>query len=401
MTQIGAELAKNFAMLTPAKLTLADDTLATNADSHLHWYQKGVQIGTKRSDQLAVSLRDLNPFVKPDALPMIAIDEEIVKTYNIFCLTDCFDSTLAEGWDVVCRKHGISFLLANCVGFLGSLFVDLVKLKVEDKYFLPKKSAFFIEKISNQKPGKVTLQKLGPRPFFEDGDYVSIASVQGMSQVNGTDPRPVKVVDSHSFTIESTLGYNKYEGGGIVTYEKVPTTVNFTEFRQNLSRPKLRSGFGSDRGCTQLELHVCMLIYYELREELEEEVCNVADMYTEDDLGQFIADIIVSRDVVKQLVVNHKLAAKKLKAIVMRMIAMRGGQFLPICQLVANFAACQLICLAGKLQPVDQLLYFDLTDAFPDSFVDSLAVADLNPLDHHLATFKQLVPGLLEHQSMK
>lgn len=370
-------------------------------DTNLLWFPKGLQIGVKRSDAIAFSLREVNPFIKPDALPMIAIDEDIVKTYDMFCLTDCFDATLVEGWDQVCRKHNVAFLLANCVGLLGSVFVDLVKVKVQDKYFLPRKNTLFIEKITNQKPGKVTLQKLGPGSFLEDGDYITISGVYGMPQVNGPEPRPIKIVDDQSFTIESTLGYGKYEGGGTVTYEMVPTTAICSDFRENLSKPKLRSGAGSDRGFSQLELHVSMLIYFELRDELEEEVCNLAEMYTEEDLGQFIADIIVSRDVVKQLVVNHKLAAKKLKALVLKLISFRTGQFLPVCQIIANFASFQVLCLAGKLQPIDQMFYFDLSDSFADSFLDSLAISSVNPLDHHLATFKQLMPKIRDHHSQK
>lgn len=330
---------------------------------------------------------------------MIAIDEEIIKVYDIFYLTDCYDANLIEGWNLVCRKHGVAFVAVNCVGCLGSLFADFSRLKINEKYFLPKKYAFFVDKISNQKPGKVTLQKVGKQFFLEDGDFVTINGVHGMTQVNGTEPRPVKVLDATSFTIEPTLGYGKYAGGGIVNYEKVPVSLNFASFKENQSKPRLRSH--SDKGCSQLELHVCMLIYYELREELEEEVCNVADLYTEDDLGQFISDIIVSRDIIKQLIVNHKLAAKKLKQVVLRLINIRGGQFLPVCQLIANLASFQLICLAGKFQPVSQLLYFDVTDHFPDSFIEALGTTDLNALDHHHTTFKALSPKIVDHQNLK
>lgn len=386
-------------MMTPYKLTLADDILVTKQDKYFNWLHKPSHNNMKRSDTLAMELRQLNPFLKPDALPMIAIDEEIIKSYDMFYLTDCYDANLIDGWNHVCRKHNVAFVLANCVGCFGSVFADLYKLQVCDKYYLSKKQQFYIENITNQKPGRVTLQKVGRVPFFEDGDYVTITGVQGMPQVNGNDPRPIKIIDPYTFTIESTLAYGKYQGGGTATYEKVPVTMNFASYRENMAKPRL--GSGNDRHLTQLELHVCMLIYYELKDELEEDVCIVADQYTEEDLSQFISDIIVSRDIIKQLIVNHKLVAKKLKQFVLKLINMRSSQFLPVSHLVSNFAAFQLICRAGKLQPLNQLLYYDISEYFSPTFLEAMGTAEVSAIDHYSTTFRNLAPGIIDHQSLK
>lgn len=385
--------------MTPEKLTLADDVLITKTDKQFNWFHRQAEINSKRSDALVADLREMNPFLKPDSLPLIAIDEEIIKSYNIFYLTDCYDSTLIDGWNIVCRKHNVAFVVVNCVGFFGSIFADFCKLKLVDKYYLSKKHHFYVENITNQKPGKVTLQKVGKIPFFEDGDYVTISGVQGMSQVNGNDPRPVKVVDPYTFTIESTLAYGKYISGGTVTYENVPINMNFTSFKENMDKPRL--GAVSDRQLSQLELHVSMLIYYELKEELEEEVCLISDQYAEEDIGQFISDIIVSREAIKQLIVNHKLSAKKIKQFVLTLINCKGSQFLPVSQLMANIAAFQLISLAGKFKPLHQHLYYDVSDYYPTTFVDSMATCEYNPLEKYLANFKMISPGIIDHQSLK
>lgn len=386
-------------MMTPEKLTLADDILVTKQDKHFNWFHKPGHINMKRSDTLAMELRGLNPFLMPDALPMIAIDEEIIKSYDMFYLTDCYDANLIDGWNHVCRKHNVAFVLANCVGCFGSVFADFFNLQICDKYYLAKKQHFYIQNITNQKPGRVTLQKIGRVPFFEDGDYVTISGVQGMSQVNGDDPRPIKIIDPYSFTIESTLAYGKYQAGGTVCYEKVPINLKFSSYRENMSKPRLSST--SDRHISQLELHVCMLIYYELKEELEEDVCIVADQYTEEDLGQFISDIIVSRDVIKQLIINHKLVAKKMKQFVLKLINMRSSQFLPVCHQMANLAAFQLICRAGKFQPLNQILYYDISEYFSPHFLDAMGTAEVSAIDHYNTTFKSLTPGIIDHQNLK
>ena len=62
-----------------------------------------------------------------------------------------------------------------------------------------------------------------------------------MPEVNGEEPRPIKVIDQYNLAIESTLGFGKYTGGGFVTFEKVPVTMNFVSFKENCAKPRLKS----------------------------------------------------------------------------------------------------------------------------------------------------------------
>jgi len=62
---------------------------------------------------------------------------------------------------------------------------------------------------------------------FKNGDFVRIFDVEGMVEVNGTDTRPIRVIDDYSFSIEDTREFSDYLKGGFVEVAKVPFKITF------------------------------------------------------------------------------------------------------------------------------------------------------------------------------
>lgn len=342
----------------------------------------------------------MNPFLNISHAPTSAITVEFVKSYHIFILTDCYNQGAIEGWDISCRKNKVGFILANCVGMLGNLFVDFGQgFKVLDKLHSAKKTHQFIKNISKQRPGLVTLQNLG-RPFaLETGDFVTIKEVEGMVEVNGNEPRPIKMVDPTSFSIETTLCYNSYTRGGLVVTEPVPLTLNFESFKDHASKPRFRP---SNNGAhNQIELHIGMMIYFELREELEADVCYAADSLGEAEIQKFVSDVIITRDYIKSMISQFTCDVGKLKKLVLKLVQSKKGQFLPVCHLIANFASVQVIAFTGKFPPVNQTLYFDVSHFYTEDLHDSLSFADINPLDHHFETYRDINERTIDHTNLR
>jgi hypothetical protein len=48
-----------------------------------------------------------------------------------------------------------------------------------------------------------------------------------MLEVNGNDPRPIKVIDQCSFSIEDTREFSDYNKGGVVELAKVPLRLPY------------------------------------------------------------------------------------------------------------------------------------------------------------------------------
>ncbi len=385
--------------MTPTVLIVVDDTLVEESDQSFNWFYKPHHKGKKRSECLAAELAELNPYIRVDSMSSSDINEESIKEFNLFMLTDCYDKILIDGWNILCRKHQVGFLVINVIGLFGSIFVDFGKHKVHDKYFACRRNQLYVEQISNSKPGIVTFQKIGRPHCFEDGDFVTINGVQGMPEVNGMEPRPIKIVDQHSIAIESTVSYGKYSGGGYVVYEKVPITMTFSSFKDISSKPKIKSPF--DYTSNQMEYHICQLVYYELKDELEQEVWMLNGRYSEDQIQQFVKDIVVSRPYIKTLMNNHKLNSQKIIKMATGLVVMGKSQFLPACVFMANFAAIQVICFAGKFVPINQLLYVNWSDTMASSFVESLQTAQPDPLRQHFTNYKVIRKDIIDYANMK
>lgn len=65
------------------------------------------------------------------------------------------------------------------------------------------------------------------RHGMEDGDYVTFSEVQGMVELNGCEPRKIKVLGPYTFSIGDTSTFSDYVRGGVVSQVKVPKTIHF------------------------------------------------------------------------------------------------------------------------------------------------------------------------------
>lgn len=71
---------------------------------------------------------------------------------------------------------------------------------------------------------------------FSHGDFVSIKEVVGMTELNETPPRPVRIISPTSFSIEDTSKFSEYSNGGVVEYVKIPKPVFHRSLRENFDK---------------------------------------------------------------------------------------------------------------------------------------------------------------------
>lgn len=77
------------------------------------------------------------------------------------------------------------------------------------------------------------------RHGLEDGDFVTFTEVQGMTELNGCEPRRISVKGPYTFSIGDTSELSDYKSGGIFTQVKMPKILNFVRKSdtQNEMRP--------------------------------------------------------------------------------------------------------------------------------------------------------------------
>lgn len=68
------------------------------------------------------------------------------------------------------------------------------------------------------------------RHGLEDGDFVTFAEVQGMSELNGCEPRKISVKGPYTFAIGDTSNLGEYKNGGIFTQVKMPKILEFVRW---------------------------------------------------------------------------------------------------------------------------------------------------------------------------
>lgn len=74
------------------------------------------------------------------------------------------------------------------------------------------------------------------RHGLEDGDFVSFTEVQGMTELNDSEPRKITVKGPYTFSIGDTSNLSDYVRGGLFTQVKMPKIIKFV----NLFHPRVR-----------------------------------------------------------------------------------------------------------------------------------------------------------------
>jgi ubiquitin-activating enzyme E1 len=233
----GVETAKNLILAGPNTVVLHDDSLVELRDLGSNFYLTPEDIGTKTRGQGSVSkLQELNPHVRV-LLHEGSIDEQFLSGFHVVFFTDTDKETLVR-YNTFCRTHDppIGFISSEIWGAAGYAFVDFGDEFISFDKDGENNRSFIVSNITTANPGIVTVHE-EKRHTYQDGDYVVFKEVQGMSEINGQEPVPIKFVSPFSFSIGDTSNYSAYTREGIVEQVKVPTKFKFRSLEASLANP--------------------------------------------------------------------------------------------------------------------------------------------------------------------
>ena len=215
-----------------------DNSLVTINDYHSNFFVKNEDIQSNtRADIAQRGLMEINY----SALVMIYKGElsenfSILNEYNIVIITEIIDIETAESLNQYCRKKNIGFIYASEFGLASFLFTDFGDdFNVEDLNG-KENEKYFIKSISNSCPGIVEIEPIKiikndkkTKKFLKlgTGDFVSFKDITGMTELNDTPPRPIRVLSKTKFTIEDTSKFQEFTGSGMVEEVKVSNPINF------------------------------------------------------------------------------------------------------------------------------------------------------------------------------
>ena len=187
-----------------------------------------------RADITQRGLMEINNF----AIVMIfkgelSNDFSILNEYNLVIITEIISLETAQTLNQYCRMKHIGFIYTCEFGLSSFLFTDFGDdFIIEDNNGL-EPNKYYIKSISNSCPGIVEIDpiknNLGENIYLniDTGDFVSFKDVKGMTELNDTPPRPIRVINKTKFTIEDTTKFQEFTGVGIVEEVKVPRPAIF------------------------------------------------------------------------------------------------------------------------------------------------------------------------------
>jgi ubiquitin-activating enzyme E1 len=236
---LGVETAKNLILAGPKRVDIYDPTTVDVKDLGGNFYLQESDVGSKSRAEASVDkLKELNSYVKVEVVSD-ALTAEVCSNYDVVVFTELFHKTEdLFALNEALRAKNIGFILTQGLGAYGYTFVDYGdNFIVRDETGEDTKS-FIVTSISNEAEPVVTVHD-DKRHSFHDDSCVQFTEVQGMPEINNTEPIPISVIDGFSFKLKNldTTNFGKYTREGLVENVKMPKQHKFNSLREALAKP--------------------------------------------------------------------------------------------------------------------------------------------------------------------
>ncbi|XP_062056883.1 ubiquitin-like modifier-activating enzyme 7 isoform X6 [Lepus europaeus] len=313
-------------------------------------------LGRSRAEASRELLAQLNEAVQV-SVHLGDITEAFLLDFQVVVLTASkLEEQLKVGaW---CHKHGVCFLVADSRGLVGQLFCDFGEnFTVQDPTEAEPLTAT-IQHISQGCPGIVTLRRETVTHSFRDGHLVTFSGIEGMVELNGCDPRPIRVQEDWSLEIGDTAAFSRYLRGGTVTEVKRAKTVNHKPLETALLQPQVMASSSQHRAHC---LHQAFRALHKFQ-DLHGRPPQPWDPVDAE------AVVCLARALGPLKGTDEEPLEEPLDEALVRITALSSaGSLSPMAALLGAVAAQEVLkAISGKFVPLDQWLYFDALDCLPE-----------------------------------
>ncbi|XP_050314109.1 ubiquitin-like modifier-activating enzyme 1 [Anthonomus grandis grandis] len=371
---LGVEIAKNVILGGVKSVTLHDDQLVAISDLSSQFFLSEEEIGKNRAEACFKKLSELNSYV-PTRAHTGALDEDFIKNFSVVVLTASSRNEQLRISEIT-HANNIALIIADTRGVFSQVFCDFGdSFTVVDTTGEPAVSAMVAD-ISNDKEGVVTCID-DTRHGLEDGDYVTFSELEGITELNGCEPRPIKVLGPYTFSIGDTTNFSKYQRGGIVTQVKMPKKLHFKSLKESLKDPEyLIADFAKFDYPPQLHLAFTTLHLF------IEKHGRVPKPWSNDDAADFVS-IAKTNSASSGDTINEDLLETFAKV--------SAGDLCPMNAVIGGIVAQEVMkACSGKFHPIVQWLYFDAIETLPtdkSEITEELAKPQGSRYDGQIAVF--------------
>lgn len=355
---LGAEVAKNLVLMGVGSLTLHDPHPTCWSDLAAQFFLSEQDLGKSRAEASLEHVAKLNGAVRV-CVHTGDITEDLLLGFQVVVLTA---SDLEEQLKVgtLCHKHGVCFLVADTRGLVGQLFCDFGEnFTVQDPIEAEPLTAA-IQHISQGSPGILTLRKEAKNHQFHDGDLVTFSGIEGMVELNGCAPRPIRVQEDGTLEIGDTTNFSCYWHGGVVTEVKKPKTVSHKPLDTALLQPRVVAP-------SSQEVHRAHCLHQAFRalhtfQHLTGRPPKPWDPADADRVVSLAQDLDPLRRTD-----GEPLEEPLDEALVRTFALSSAGSLSPMAAMLGAVAAQEVLkAVCRKFMPLDQWLYFDALECLPE-----------------------------------
>lgn len=260
-----------------------------------------------------------------------------------------------------CHANGIYVVITEMFGLFGSIFTDFGEnfVCVDPTGETPLSG--IVAGIDTD--GLVSVLD-ETRHGLEDGDYVTFSEIEGMEKLNDAEPRKITVNGPYTFSIGDVSGLGNYKRGGLYTQVKMPKTIKFQSYSEQLENPEhVFSDFAKfDR---PPQLHVGFQALHEFAEHHNWELPRP---HNEEDAAELFQ---LAQALKGKSGDNSELDKKLIKELSYQ----ARGDLSPMAALFGGLAAQEVLkSVSGKFHPVVQWMYLDSLESLPASVERSEAL---------------------------
>ncbi|KAG0169689.1 SPS-sensor component ptr3 [Apophysomyces sp. BC1034] len=350
---LGVEIAKNVILAGVKSVTLYDPTPAQISDLSAQFYLRPEDVGQPRASVSQPKLAELNQYVPVHVLDG-ELTEENLKKYKVVVVTELPLNKQIEVSEI-CRANNVHFISTEVRGLFGRIFNDFGnQFEVIDTTGETPLTGM-VAAVTNDTEGVVTCLD-ETRHGLEDGDHVTFTEIQGMSELNATPARKIKVLGPYTFSIGDTSGLGEYKNGGIFTQVKLPKYIDFKSFKESLAAPEfLVSDFAKfDR---PMQLHLAFQALHHFAEKHQ----RFPKPRNEQDAAEILE---LTKSLTSTVEEKPELDEKLIKEVAFQ----SSGEVSPMVAVFGGLGAQEVLkAVSGKFNPIHQHMYLDALEALPTS----------------------------------
>uniref|UniRef100_A0A8D0GAK6 Ubiquitin-activating enzyme E1 C-terminal domain-containing protein n=1 Tax=Sphenodon punctatus TaxID=8508 RepID=A0A8D0GAK6_SPHPU len=345
MKGVGVETAKNIILAGVKSVTVHDQGDAQWSDLSSQFFLSEGDVGQNRAVVSQRHLAELNSYV-----PVVAYTEELSEKFlSAFQVVVLTNSSLEEQLRIsdFCHANNICFILADTKGLPPSC--PSGPWFMASSVFLPLQGC----------PGVVTIACEEKQEHFENGGMVTFSRVEGMTELNNSEPQPVCVLGPYHLEIGDTTTFSPYHRGGTITQVKMPQTHSYEPLSATLTHPKIKI---KDKGklthyCT---LHMAFQALHAFQSKMGRLPRPRNQVTTSRSLVILARAVSLAQDLAGwQAPLDEEL--------VRAFAAVSAGDLSPINAVIGAMAAQEVLKAAsGKFTPLDQWFYFDAWECLPE-----------------------------------